>query len=267
MTSQDALRYARILNKQGYRALLNQLGEKTNSSADAVQKTDVYQRLLQEIAGQHLNASLSIKLSDLGLRHDQSIAEQNLSSLLSTAQELQRVIEIDMEFRGLVEPTITLARRMLRQGFQFRLAIQSGLASALPSAASLLHAAQVFGGNIGFRIVTGSCYSNLGGYETTLETSESQTIGQFYALVGLAWCWHRKGGLQSAVGTRCLDRLIVAADKGLEIQLLKGEERTSASEVACGLHQDQKANIAFYVGFGSLDDAGVQAYLLRRLKK
>jgi len=247
--------------------LLNSLGERVDSPTAAGQKTALYQNLLRSISDRHLNASISVKLSDLGLRHSVSSASKNLEALLIIAQETNRIIEIDMEYRSLVQPTVDIAKQMLRKGFQFRLAMQSGLLTALPLARQLLDAARRSMGNIGFRIVTGSCYAqSRDGYRTTLETPEAQTIAQFYALLDLATQWRHEGGLRSAVGTRNLDRIVLASRSDCEIQLLKGEERTKAHALACELQDRGKAHLTFYVGFGRLDDEGVQAYLLRRIQ-
>lgn len=267
VSTQDALQYALDLNKKGYRAVLSCLGERTESPTAAKKKTSLYRDLLQAISDRQLDASISVKLSDLGLRQSISLAKKNLEDLLTRAQETDRIVEIDMEYRSLVQPTIDIALQMLRQGFQFRLAIQSGLRTAIPLASQLLHTARRSNGNIGFRIVTGSCYScNQDGYSTTLETSEAQTIAQFYLLLDLALWWRRKGGLWSAVGSRNLDRIVYASQYDFEIQLLKGEEQTKAFFVADELQKEGCVRLAFYVGFGSLDDEGVKAYLLRRIQ-
>lgn len=267
MSVPDALRCALELNKQGYRVLLNCLGERADSPAAAEQKTTLYQDLLHSISDRRLNASISVKLSDLGLRHCISSASRNLETLLVMAQEADRIIEIDMEYRSLVQPTVDIAKQMLQKGFQFRLAMQSGLFTALPLARQLLDAARRSLGNIGFRIVTGSCYAqSRDGYRTTLETTEAQTIAQFYRLLDLATRWRHEGGLRSAVGTRNLDRIVLASRSDCEIQLLKGEEHTKAHALACELQDRGKALLTFYVGFGSLEDEGVQAYLLRRIQ-
>jgi hypothetical protein len=267
VSSDDALQYALRCNEQSHRVLLNSLGERTGSPAIAEKKTTLYTDLLRAISDRHLDASISVKLSDLGLRQSISIAKRNLEKLLDTAQQTNHIIEIDMEYRSLVQPTIECATQMLRQGFQFRLAIQSGLLTALPLARRLLRTARRSPGNIGFRIVTGSCYAqNQQGYNTTLETTEAQTIAQFYMLLELAWRWRREKGLCSAVGTQNLDRIVNASRYDCEIQLLKGEEHTKAYFLANELKNKGKARLAVYVGFGSLDDEGVQAYLLRRIK-
>lgn len=262
----DALDYAHSLNEQGYRALLNCLGERTGSLGAAEKKIFLYNSLLGAIADRGLDASISVKLSDLGLRHSSSVARRNLEMILTKAQETQSTVEIDMEYRSLVQPTLEIAQQLLEHGFHFRLAMQSGLRASLPFTRQLLRIARRSTGNIGFRIVTGSCYTkDQDGYNTTLETSEAQTIAQFYTLLELAKKWKSKGGLSSAVGTLNLDRIVQASRFDCEIQLLKGDEHTKAYRVATELATKGLARLAFYVGFGSLDDEGVQAYLLRRI--
>jgi hypothetical protein len=267
VSSQDALQFALRLNKKGHRVLLNCLGERTDSPTAAEKKTALYGDLLHAISDRQLDASISVKLSDLGLRQSISLAKKNLEDILTLAQETNRIVEIDMEYRSLVQPTVDIAVQMLQQGFQFRLAIQSGLRIALPFANQLLRTARKSTGNIGFRIVTGSCYSyDQNGYSTTLETTEAKTIAQFYMLIDLALRWRRKGGLPSAVGSQNLDRIVYASVHDIEIQLLKGEEQTKAFLVASELQKEGYGRLAFYVGFGSLEDEGVKAYLLRRIQ-
>jgi hypothetical protein len=195
-----------------------------------------------------------------------TIAREHLEKILLTAKKSGRIIEIDLEYRDLVQPTFMLAEEMIEKRHPFRIAIQSGLKNALGKTQRLINCAARSEGDIGFRIITGSCYKeNTPGHRTTLETPEIQTIEQYYHLIEEASRWTQKGRLQSAVGTQNIDRLIYAACHGLELQFLKGEEETKAYLIGKQLQQRNYSTLTMYLGFGSIENAGVRAYLARRV--
>ena len=168
-TARDALNYSAMLNANGIRTILSSLGEKSRSIEQATSEVVLYCDLLRGLDG--INGTVSIKPSDIGITLNPELAEQNLEDILICAKETGKIIEIDMEFRSMLNQIIALYQSMISRGFSLRLALQSGLVNAIELATALIARANAGSANLSFRIVTGSCYSKSGnGYITTLET-------------------------------------------------------------------------------------------------
>ena len=68
MTPDDALRVAENLNRQGIAVTLDSLGESVTSESEAHRAAEVYHKLLDSIAARGLNANISLKLTQMGLK-------------------------------------------------------------------------------------------------------------------------------------------------------------------------------------------------------
>lgn len=262
-TSDDVLSYCRDLNAQSLRAVISGLGEKSNSPEQAVGKMRSYCNLLRNV--ERMDATVSVKPSDVGLGLSPAFAEENMTAILTIARESGKTVEIDMEFRTLLEPILALCRRLVSQGHSLRIAVQSALVDAAGPMKELQALSRVGGGDLSFRIVTGSCYhkSTLG-YVTTLETAFGETHRQFLEMVDISALWAEGGNPRSSVGTGDVERIEYAAGQGLELQFLKGEERKAGYLAGAKLHASGAA-MTVYATFGPLSDPGVQAYLMRRI--
>src|SRR5580704_6875127 len=69
-TIEDALRVAAGLNKSGIRATMDVLGEDIHTLDQARKACNEYTRLLDEIHARQIEANVSIKLSQFGLKLD-----------------------------------------------------------------------------------------------------------------------------------------------------------------------------------------------------
>ncbi len=114
----EGLAAVRALNQQGIRASLNYLGEKTGSRAEAETAALRYEEMLQAVTREGLDCNLSIKLSQLGIGTDQELAEVLLRRVLDAARAQDIFVRIDMEESALVEPTLTLWRRVWADGYR-----------------------------------------------------------------------------------------------------------------------------------------------------
>lgn len=115
-TLAEALIVVQDLNQRGIHASLNLLGEHTHTPAEAMKATEDLLDLLESIENGQ-GASISIKLTQIGLALDETLAEQNLAILLGRATELKRFIRIDMENSPYTGATIRLCRLMRQKGF------------------------------------------------------------------------------------------------------------------------------------------------------
>src|SRR3954470_24506360 len=69
-TTNDALRVAAALNTRGIRATLDVLGEHIHTLEQSRRAVEEYQLLLEEIEKRRVDATISVKLTQLGLKVD-----------------------------------------------------------------------------------------------------------------------------------------------------------------------------------------------------
>src|SRR6202008_3387332 len=100
----------------------------TGKAAKAGEAARKITGVLQKIAGSGVKSGLSLTLTQIGLKMDEQLCEQNLRIILHTAQTLGLFIRIDMEDSGCVDSTLRLYRIMHKEGYEnFGLVIQAYL--------------------------------------------------------------------------------------------------------------------------------------------
>jgi proline dehydrogenase len=104
----DALSAVRELNAQGLRATLDQLGEDVQSPEAAEASTREILRILDGIADDGVDSNLSLKLTQLGLRVDETVCRRNLETVLRRAAEHRNFVRIDMEGSDVTEVTFRI---------------------------------------------------------------------------------------------------------------------------------------------------------------
>lgn len=128
-TIADAMRAAGELNDQGMLATIDFLGESVTDPDEARAARDEILNLLQAIRDAGVNAGVSIKPSQLGIKIDSQLMVENMRCVLQRAAECNLFVRMDMEESALVEPTLD-AYRKLRREFGFEntgVVIQSAL--------------------------------------------------------------------------------------------------------------------------------------------
>jgi proline dehydrogenase len=123
----EALEVATNLNSEGIGAILDMLGEGVTDLAGATHAVEQYEEATDAIAERHLDATISIKLSQLGQTVDRDACVANLNEILDHAQSVGVRVEIDMEESGLVSDTLSLFREAVTKHPETRLAIQAAL--------------------------------------------------------------------------------------------------------------------------------------------
>ena len=108
----DALRVAESVNKQGMFVTLDSLGESVSSAAEAHKAADVYHELLDSIRERHLDANISVKLTQMGLALDPELAEAIATNLTEHAKYTGNFVRIDMEDSPLTQVTLDIVRRV-----------------------------------------------------------------------------------------------------------------------------------------------------------
>ena len=108
----DSLRVAEAVNKQGIHVTLDSLGESVSSAAEAHKAADIYHQLLDSIAERHLDANISVKLTQMGLTLDPQLAESIATKLAEHAHAAGNFVRIDMEDSPLTQVTLDIVRRL-----------------------------------------------------------------------------------------------------------------------------------------------------------
>ncbi len=105
-TMEDAFYVAENLNKDGFEAIINFLGEEVKESEQARENTKMYSEIIKEIFRRKLNARVSVKPSQLGIKISQEFYRHNLLEVGRDAFLKCFPLEIDMETEDTVAATI-----------------------------------------------------------------------------------------------------------------------------------------------------------------
>jgi proline dehydrogenase len=111
-TLEQELAVCQNLNRDGCLATLDHLGESVTSLAEAERSCQAYLAALDEIAARNLKATVSVKLTQLGLDFSEDACRANVERLVIRAKSIESVVEIDMESSVYVDRTLALVYRL-----------------------------------------------------------------------------------------------------------------------------------------------------------
>jgi proline dehydrogenase len=111
-TMADAIATTRNLNAQGLLTTLDYLGEGVHRAEDTQDVVSTYTNLINQIAAEGLKASVSLKLTHLGLDISEDLCISNLRTILSTAQPHDIPVTIDMEGSDYTARTLRIYHTM-----------------------------------------------------------------------------------------------------------------------------------------------------------
>src|ERR1700722_18538556 len=112
------------LNAGGYLATLDHLGESVTSLKEAEQSRDAYLAALDQIAKLNLAATVSVKLTQLGLDFSEQDCRANVECLVTRAKSIGCRVEIDMESSVYVDRTLSLVSDLHARHGRVRAVIQ-----------------------------------------------------------------------------------------------------------------------------------------------
>ncbi len=115
MTVEDVLRAAARVNAEGIVATLDSLGESVTDPAQAQAGADIYHQLLDQIEARGLKANVSVKLSQVGMDLDPTLAERLVGGMVEHASRAKTFVRIDMEGSEYTEATIAMTERLHAQ--------------------------------------------------------------------------------------------------------------------------------------------------------
>ncbi len=116
-TIESAIQVVRVLNSNGINATLDHLGEHTSTPEEAQKATEDILELLDQINCCDVRANVSIKLTQIGLGLDESLASNNLERILARAKKYKNFVRIDMEDSPYTDRTVLLYRLMQQKGY------------------------------------------------------------------------------------------------------------------------------------------------------
>lgn len=127
-STEGTLEYAAELNQQGISAILNHLGEHYDERTPALEDTEEYCHLAAEIADRDLDASISVKPSQIGLDVGTDVFAENLAHIIDYATDHDVFVWVDMEDHTTTDATLdAVTENAERDGTDIGVAIQANL--------------------------------------------------------------------------------------------------------------------------------------------
>ena len=118
---------ARNANERKIHAILNRLGEHTPDRELIQQYVEEYLKLLETIQGENLQATISVKPSQIGLAAEIPLYQDNLLKIIAKAEEEGRFVWIDMENSPYTESTVEIYRELLGTHKDLGLCLQANM--------------------------------------------------------------------------------------------------------------------------------------------
>jgi proline dehydrogenase len=116
-TVADATRVIQSLNAKGLMTTLDLLGEDVFLREEAVAMKNGCERLFDHIRKEHLDANVSVKPSQLGLRIGKDFCLENIRAIARQAREHGNFVRIDMEDSTTTTDTLNIYRTLRGEGF------------------------------------------------------------------------------------------------------------------------------------------------------
>jgi proline dehydrogenase len=126
-TLADAIAVTRELQAQNIDVSLDLLGETVDDLAESAIATKAYIEAVRAIAENRLGATVSVKLSQLGIAVDPAVCAGHLDDLLQAAAEVGVGVEIDMEHSSVGPAELEAFRAALGEHPGTRVAMQAAM--------------------------------------------------------------------------------------------------------------------------------------------
>ena len=114
----DAVRVVNGLNSKQMMATMDVLGENVSTREESLRAVRECEEVLHSIDQHHLDANLSIKLTQFGLQIDEEFCRSNVTRLIEIASGVNRFVRIDMEDSSTTNETLELYGRLRSAGFE-----------------------------------------------------------------------------------------------------------------------------------------------------
>jgi proline dehydrogenase len=112
----DAVRATQAINRAGMSVTIDNLGENVTNPDEARHSAQLYDRILDAIAANHLNANISLKLTHMGLDVDETLARNIVSGLVAKAASMNPpgFVRVDMEGSPYTQRTLDFVHELHR---------------------------------------------------------------------------------------------------------------------------------------------------------
>jgi proline dehydrogenase len=122
-----AIEAARVCNRAGMTASLDHLGENVVTREDAERARCSYIQALEQIAAQGVEATISLKLTHLGLDLGEDFCAEQLRIVTQRAREMGNFVRVDMEGSAYTDRTLRLVKQALAESDTVGTVIQAYL--------------------------------------------------------------------------------------------------------------------------------------------
>lgn len=136
-TLEEALAVVRSLNAEGAMATIDLLGEEVSEREKALAAVDEYVRLFDAISRQGVDSNVSIKLTLLGLKIDESFCRDNVDRIAAAAKAHGNFVRIDMEDHTCTDPTLRIYRELQARHGNLGVVLQAYMRRTLRDIAEL----------------------------------------------------------------------------------------------------------------------------------
>jgi proline dehydrogenase len=123
----DGLNAVKKVNSEGAFATLDHLGEEVSEAGEAVAATEVYLNALDRIKKRGVDANVSAKPTQLGLKISKELCERNFARMIEKAKEHSNFVRMDMEGSDCTADTLEVFYRLRRRYDNVGIVIQSYL--------------------------------------------------------------------------------------------------------------------------------------------
>ncbi len=114
----DAVRVVTEINLKKMTGTIDVLGENVTTREESQEAVRECEEVLHSIHQNHLDANLSIKLTQFGLKIDEEFCYGNVKRMLEIASGYNNFVRIDMEDSSTTSATLKLDERLRSDGFQ-----------------------------------------------------------------------------------------------------------------------------------------------------
>lgn len=111
----DAMRVVKELNQTGAVTTVDVLGEHLTRIEEADQALKSYEELIARIARERVDATISVKLTALGLQKDPAVCLAHMRKLCAAARDAGNLVTIDMEDSSCTTATLDLYHALRRE--------------------------------------------------------------------------------------------------------------------------------------------------------
>jgi proline dehydrogenase len=155
----SAIIESRTRNEAGLRVILDPLTDYVKNDLELDRSIDTHVQCIKEISSANLRASITIKLSALGMSFNRDACRSALNTVAEEAIARSVNVEMDMEGRGSIDFTILCAKMLTDRGIIPTIAVQAYMNRSIADTIYLQRS------GIGIRLVKGAYQGDQDGFE------------------------------------------------------------------------------------------------------